>query len=148
MKTIDIKSLLIACLLAVVIIACSKPSKMQEVTTKNPAPTISEKPLTPEEKIVGTYVKWDGNGIKQTFKFSRNGRFEYTSRPAFSPVVSISGSGGIWKLSDGEVVFRYDKQIADKFFKIEADGSLTIVAELVNGVREPMGKMQTTFRKR
>ena len=111
------------------------------------------KKLTKED-IVGTYVQRFPSGIKLIFKFSRNGRFEYINDPtAYNPTISISRRGGTWKLSNEEVVFSYDKQSgAATIAAIKRGGNrsydiLTIVAELVNGVRTPKEGPQYAYRK-
>ena len=122
----------------------AQPTASVEVETETAPNEVQEsKPLTPVEKVVGTYSHQYGNGIKQIFKFNQDGTFNYFNiNPA--PFIGTTEKAGRWKLYNRQHIvfstgigFGETRTGPPKFFRIETDGSLTTAGELVNGVAVP-----------
>ena len=137
-----ILTLMILGLMVIGFIGCGKSevgTKVEaETKTKTETGKTEKKPLSPEEKLIGSYeIKNDGE--TKEFVLLENGKFEAWTD-------GEKEEKGTWKFEAKEVhvVIRNDRPV----FKIEPNGDLTVIALIEDGKRTDIPKEdQATFKK-
>ena len=135
----------ITLIIGLLVMGCGK---QEEADADESTPTTTEKPdkeLTPEQKqkalrdsAVGTY---EGKNVGDTLVFLDNG------------VLEVYNDGekrkeGKWKVVDGEIHADNNTRGDIAVLSINKDGSLTIIAKIIDGERKDISKeRQKTFKK-
>ena len=98
--------------------------------------------LTPEEKVVGEYEYIDDNGNAHKYVLQESGVAEFYWSDRKSHIKRK------WKISKDRELHIDDKLGAIPILTINPDGSITLIADIVDGKRTDFPKdNQITFKK-
>ena len=139
---------LITIIIMLVAVGCGKTEVETKTETKTETGKTEKKPLSPEEKLIGSYeIKNDGE--TKEFVLLENGKFEvWTHDEEEEEGTWKKEEEGTWKFEAKEVHFWVDGKEITYILRIEPNGHLTQVGRIEDNKRTDFPKEdQFTLKK-